>query len=77
VSIDLESARLFSLSRESAGLLSAHRCCCDPRDTAKTAMRGADIAVAATNATHNVLFGECLQPGYHVIGIKSSTKFCP
>ena len=74
----IEEVRVFSPTREHRERFSKKfDVKVIPCENPETAIRGADIAVAATNATDPILFGEWLAPGAHVIGIKSSTRFYP
>ena len=74
----LKEIRVFSPSREHRERFAEKfKIKVIPCESAEQAIRGADIAIAATNATDSILFGEWLAPGSHVIGIKSSTRFYP
>jgi alanine dehydrogenase len=44
-------------------------------ETAQECVRDAQVVITATNSSEPVLFGRWLQPGCHVIGIVSGSKF--
>jgi ornithine cyclodeaminase/alanine dehydrogenase-like protein (mu-crystallin family) len=46
-----------------------------PVESAERCVRGAQVVITATNSSDPVLFGRWLEPGCHVIGIVSGSKF--
>ena len=48
-----------------------------PFDNAEETVRGADVAITATNAAGPILFGDWLSPGMHIMGMLSPSRFDP
>jgi len=48
-----------------------------PLDNAEETVRGADVAITATNAAGPILFGDWLSPGMHIMGMLSPSRFDP
>ncbi len=69
------SPTLASRRRFAETLAQRHGLAAIAVESAEECVRGAQIVVTATNSSDPVLFGRWLEPGCHVIGIVSGSKF--
>ena len=73
--VKVYSPTLASRQRFAETVAQRHGVAATAVDSAEQCVRGVQIVITATNSSDPVLFGRWLEPGCHVIGIVSGSKF--